>query len=326
MPLAEVADDAAAAALHAQRCDDVECLVGEASRRLVKRFIRYLVGNAKASLAAADPDYSVRAALPPVPIDLMALQAVTEFWDSQLNEEVIPELVAAWRAAYTDRTDVATGLDEVAVFIAAVNDRLSSTATPSIPEQAFDRIRGALTAGLARGVPTKDIAQRIAAEFSWEPNPNFWRGQLAETDARIDAILDPFGPPGTPEREAVRRSDPVIAELRKERNVARARIDDQESVWQTRAQRIARTESVGALNAGAVSALQAEGVGCMRWLATNGPRTRDSHRQADGQVVRVGQSFEVGGAALSFPGDPRGPAEETINCRCAVVAAECPEV
>jgi hypothetical protein len=30
------------------------------------------------------------------------------------------------------------------------------------------------------------------------------------------------------------------------------------------------------------------------------------------------EPFTVGGASLMYPGDPAGPAEEVINCRCCV--------
>lgn len=323
MALAEVATDAEIAALHARRCDDVECSIGEAVGIIVRRFLRRLAAQARDGLLAMDP--AITAALPDVPFDPVPRGRVMAEWDALLDEEVMPQLVAAWRAAYSDRSDTRTGLDQVAPFLAAVRDRLSSSASPSIPEEAFDRIRPVLTAGLSSGRSTREIAEDIGATLSWDPKPNYWRDRLSDVDSRIDAILDPLGPPGTPAREQARLGDPVIADLRSMRNEARARIDEQESSWQRRATTIARTESVGALNAGALAGMEAEGVQCVRWLATPGARTRDTHRRADGQVVRVGAAFDVGGSALRFPGDPRGPAEEVINCRCALVSAECEE-
>ncbi len=53
------------------------------------------------------------------------------------------------------------------------------------------------------------------------------------------------------------------------------------------------------------------------WHATQDDRTRDSHAEMDGQEVAMGESFITGnGNALEFPGDPNGPPEEVINCRC----------
>ena len=55
------------------------------------------------------------------------------------------------------------------------------------------------------------------------------------------------------------------------------------------------------------------------WLATLDDRTRATHRVAHEQVREIGEPFSVGGHPLRFPGDPAGPASETINCRCRVV-------
>jgi hypothetical protein len=54
------------------------------------------------------------------------------------------------------------------------------------------------------------------------------------------------------------------------------------------------------------------------WDATGDGRTRPTHMEADGQRRKPGEAFIVGGARLRFPGDPAGPARETIQCRCVV--------
>ena len=56
------------------------------------------------------------------------------------------------------------------------------------------------------------------------------------------------------------------------------------------------------------------------WRATGDRRTRQNHLEAaaryNAEPIPVNQPFIVGGAELMFPGDPSGPAKETINCRC----------
>lgn len=87
-----------------------------------------------------------------------------------------------------------------------------------------------------------------------------------------------------------------------------------------RAEVIARTETHTAANYAqreAVRAIDLPGVQ-KEWLAVEDARTRESHAQADGQVVGMDEPFVVGGAHLMFPGDPDGPAEEIINCRCVI--------
>ncbi|QWY84357.1 capsid maturation protease and MuF-like fusion protein [Mycobacterium phage Knocker] len=54
------------------------------------------------------------------------------------------------------------------------------------------------------------------------------------------------------------------------------------------------------------------------WIATIDGKTRNTHFAADGQRAPLAGTFTVGGASLRFPGDPDGPPDETLNCRCRV--------
>lgn len=91
---------------------------------------------------------------------------------------------------------------------------------------------------------------------------------------------------------------------------------------QVRARRIARTEVISAANgAQHATASNVHSTGnpmTKTWLATFDRRTRETHLEAHGQTVAFDQQFEVGGAMLEYPGDPSGPPEEVINCRCTV--------
>lgn len=91
--------------------------------------------------------------------------------------------------------------------------------------------------------------------------------------------------------------------------------------WRGRAMTVARTEAIGAYNAGTFAGFldhagAAGGSWEKLWLATEDERTRPTHRTADGQRVPLSEPFRVGQAALMFPGDPSGPPEEVIQCRC----------
>ena len=55
------------------------------------------------------------------------------------------------------------------------------------------------------------------------------------------------------------------------------------------------------------------------WVAIQDARTRITHSFASGQTVPLEANFVVGGDRLKYPGDPKGSAAETINCRCAVI-------
>lgn len=87
-----------------------------------------------------------------------------------------------------------------------------------------------------------------------------------------------------------------------------------------RADTIARTEVMGAYNHGdddAATSLGEYGPVEKQWLAAIDNRTRESHIEANGQVVPFKEDFLIGGYAMPFPGE--GPPEEVINCRCVVL-------
>jgi Phage Mu protein F like protein len=55
------------------------------------------------------------------------------------------------------------------------------------------------------------------------------------------------------------------------------------------------------------------------WNPTEDDRTRDWHWSMDGQEAALGSSFVDGlGNSLRFPGDPKAPAQTTVNCRCSL--------
>lgn len=61
------------------------------------------------------------------------------------------------------------------------------------------------------------------------------------------------------------------------------------------------------------------------WMATGDRRTRLAHLIAHGQTVPVNDMFiltnkDGSKAELMYPGDPAGPAEQTIYCRCTLTS------
>jgi hypothetical protein len=115
--------------------------------------------------------------------------------------------------------------------------------------------------------------------------------------------------------ELSRRVDTVLSTTASER-------------WPNRATVIARTETIGALNSGRYEAFRMiveDDPGTayeLMWLATDDHRTRKTHETAEGQRVPVGSTFTVGGFQLAFPGDPSGPPQEVIQCRCTLLLVE----
>lgn len=87
-----------------------------------------------------------------------------------------------------------------------------------------------------------------------------------------------------------------------------------------RATRIARTQVLQANNYAAVEAYRQSGVVVSKeWLTAQDERVREDHVAADGQVVKMGKKFSVGGEELRQPGDPSGSAAQVVNCRCTVL-------
>lgn len=104
----------------------------------------------------------------------------------------------------------------------------------------------------------------------------------------------------------------------------------QDRLPQARLEMIARTETIRASNFGTMEQAKEWGVETKEWLATADDRTRPSHMDAwlryrEGGTpgpIPMNQPFQVGAATLQFPGDPQGPPEETINCRCTWVPGD----
>lgn len=88
------------------------------------------------------------------------------------------------------------------------------------------------------------------------------------------------------------------------------------------AERVCRTAMTGAENAGRVESYKrAQGMSIkvrQQWMATLDERTRESHRQLDGETVAVGAVFSNG---CRYPGDPTAEPGQVYNCRCTLVAS-----
>lgn len=85
-----------------------------------------------------------------------------------------------------------------------------------------------------------------------------------------------------------------------------------------RARLIARTETVGAANAGAIANAKLAGATKKIWIAARDHRTRQHHREVNQVVIPIDGKFQVGNYFMAYPGDKSGGAEEVCNCRCAL--------
>ena len=91
--------------------------------------------------------------------------------------------------------------------------------------------------------------------------------------------------------------------------------DTYSNITTARAQTIARTEVHNATQKGTVEGYRQGGLTIKIWVAVLDSSTRDSHISVDGEERPLDVAFSNG---LLYPGDPRGSAEEIINCRCVI--------
>lgn len=102
-------------------------------------------------------------------------------------------------------------------------------------------------------------------------------------------------------------------------------IEDKTSgtIARSRAIMIARTEVHQASQDAQFEAIQETGLNVTKeWLAVMDARTREDHADANGQEANMEEPFIIGDEEnggedeMMFPGDPDGPPNQVINCRC----------
>lgn len=87
-----------------------------------------------------------------------------------------------------------------------------------------------------------------------------------------------------------------------------------------RAERIARTEVIGASNAASLDTMKQLGAVGKTWLTSRDNRVREMHVEMEGQEVPIDQPFLTeDGDQLMYPGDQSAGPGATINCRCTLL-------
>lgn len=180
-----------------------------------------------------------------------------------------------------------------------------------------DELRVVLSEGATNGAQAgrRMASRRFGLDIDFETVPQSVLDELTGfVDDVNDDVLDTIG-----EGVGSTLEDAFEEGLNRDAvaDIMREELDNE--LGEAAAQRHARTLVQGASERGTHSAIRESSAVGERWVATNGERTRDTHAVADGQIVPVGGTFEVGGANLVHPGDPGGPIEEIANCRCTAV-------
>lgn len=177
------------------------------------------------------------------------------------------------------------------------------------PVDAFNDVRAELQEGLTTGDSIAQLRSRIGRVLDIDAPSRALGADIAVLTRTIE---DPETPPSLRKQARARRA----ALYRKQ--------DDADRLWQWKAARIARTEALGAFNAGTYMGAAAVELATgetryKQWWSTSDNRVRSSHWAAHMQVAELHDDFMVGGFRLDHPGDPTAPGHEVINCRCTIL-------
>lgn len=287
------------------RWEEWEPLMRDALMRAARRWVPTLLEQVfPPSLAAAGEEEAAG-----VQMNLEAILSATGTWQAIATEELTP-LVIAFMAAQA--WDVTTAREVDLTPLARAG------ASPAQTREAFEEAMNLLEEwGYA-----SDQVDIVVTSQSWVEAMD---AQVAVTPNKV------VGMPETIYREAVTK----LAEATKDglgqfdRNLLVREVLDIDSEvgferWNTRADRIARTETNRVINAATNEAARMEqqvtGEQLRKvWVATTDGRTRDAHFEADGQTVPLDGKFLIGGHEAEYPGDPNLPPHLGINCRCTTL-------
>ncbi|MFE2995003.1 phage minor head protein [Nocardia sp. NPDC059246] len=258
-----------------------------------------------AALQLLDSPPALTAAAEP---DIDAARGAAQVWARGVAEHVDPALSEAFGEGFLDaarRADISP-LPFQLDYLEHVHDRLKIW-----PEGAFEELRPELLEMLSEGMDYDQMTERIGRILNIDAPTRRIRAEISEIDRQL---ADPDSDLSRADKAALRARKRALWDQH----------DESLQQWQWLARRIARTETHGAIEGGALAAAQAVAAAggtatYKRWLSTTDERTRGTHVVADGQMVKLHEPFQVGRARLQHPGEAGGPAGEVINCRCTTM-------
>jgi hypothetical protein len=203
-----------------------------------------------------------------------------------------------------------------------------ATLIRDIGDGARASVRAVILSGLEAGRNPYNVARTIRDHIGLTESQtravlNFRRGLEEGNKSVLDRAL----------RD--KRFDPtILRSLRNGAAIPPEKIDQMVSRYAARylnyrAETIARTEALRAVNTGSYFAIrqlvEQDKIGedeiVRRWQYTHDDKVRDAHAAVPAmnrEGVGLHAHFQTPLGPLLFPGDPKGRPENTINCRCVV--------
>jgi len=204
------------------------------------------------------------------------------------DEQIIAQALAYLRATYADDGDFTGAWEES--FTPLIGATLGASSAAMAASIGIDW-------SLTNPLVTAAIRARV----------NKLAGGVTETTyAQIQAVVEQARAAGLGIRDIA--------------NAIRETVFSDE-ITMMRATRIARTETIGAMNAGEMlAAMNSRGaLRSKEWLTQEDAKVRASHAAQDRVRRDLGQAFPNG---LQYPGDQNGSAAEVINCRCTLLYSD----
>lgn len=228
-------------------------------------------------------------------------------------------------AAFLGRTlDVITSYDTVNARAVRLAENNNLRLIREFTLEQTQATRAALVDGIQRGINPVDTARQVRQSIGLTARQvetvNRYRQALERgsltalnrelRDRRFDASV----------RRAAETGEPLTGD-----QINRMTERYRERLLRFRAETIARTEALTSVHEGTDEMYnQAIDQGILTpdrlthtWHTAGDARVRDSHETMNNQTRPQGEPFVTGnGNQLRFPGDPRAPANERVQCRC----------
>ena len=283
-----------------------EQLLRRAEALVYRAFLHFAqqVQNADIEAILETGDYAALDALFELPVERFAAAWAATFVDIGTREAQSIELTQKARKATVTGT-FNPGDPEAADLMR----RASLALIRNLTAQQRRATRRALARGLRQGLGTADLAELVRNSIGLDEHrqrqleifEDALRGMRAEDMEQPEATRPPVLSDKQIRQRVKRKADQLLRH---------------------RAEVIARTESLKITSQARDNALrqsvravgQPEQLVGVEWISVQDSRTREAHRERNGQRRRLGEEFAPG---IYKPGD--GPPEESISCRCTLL-------